>query len=150
MDCSPPGSTVHGILQARILEWVAIPFCKGSSWPKPGSPALHRNSLPSEPLGKSNHLPLPCETHPYSTSPALTEGQLFSFLLELYVWQFPPITPCNTLEQFPVSIWKSMGFWRTWLLPCLVSSIWNGICAFIQICYLRMCTWPLLVQSEWI
>ena len=31
--CSPPGSSVHGILQARILEWVAIPFCKGSSWP---------------------------------------------------------------------------------------------------------------------
>ena len=29
--CSPPGSSVHGILQARILEWVAIPFCKGSS-----------------------------------------------------------------------------------------------------------------------
>ena len=31
MDCSPPGSTVHGILQAGILEWVAIPFSRGSS-----------------------------------------------------------------------------------------------------------------------
>ena len=31
MDSSLPGSSVHGILQARILEWVAIPFCKGSS-----------------------------------------------------------------------------------------------------------------------
>ena len=30
-DCSPPGSSVHGILQAEILEWVAIPFSKGSS-----------------------------------------------------------------------------------------------------------------------
>ena len=30
-DCSPPGSSLHGILQARILEWVAIPFSKGSS-----------------------------------------------------------------------------------------------------------------------
>ena len=29
MDCSPPGSNVHGILQARILEWVAIPFSRG-------------------------------------------------------------------------------------------------------------------------
>ena len=28
MDCSPPGSSVHGIFQARILEWVAIPFLK--------------------------------------------------------------------------------------------------------------------------
>ena len=34
MDSSPPGSSVHGVLQARILEWVAISFCKGSSWPR--------------------------------------------------------------------------------------------------------------------
>ena len=34
MDCSSPGSSVHGILQARILEWVAIPFHRGSSWPR--------------------------------------------------------------------------------------------------------------------
>ena len=31
MDCSPPSSSVHGILQARILEWVAISFSRGSS-----------------------------------------------------------------------------------------------------------------------
>ena len=31
MDCSPSGSSIHGILQVRILEWVAIPFCRGSS-----------------------------------------------------------------------------------------------------------------------
>ena len=34
MDCSPTGSSVHGILQARILEWVAISYSRGSSWPK--------------------------------------------------------------------------------------------------------------------
>ena len=34
IDCSPPGSSVHGILQARTLEWVAISFLRGSSWPK--------------------------------------------------------------------------------------------------------------------
>ena len=33
MDCSPPGSSVHGILQARILGWVAMPFSRGSSQP---------------------------------------------------------------------------------------------------------------------
>ena len=33
-DCSPPGSSVHGILQARIVEWAAIPFCRGSSQPR--------------------------------------------------------------------------------------------------------------------
>ena len=34
VDCSSPGSSVHGILQARILEWVAMPFSRGSSWPR--------------------------------------------------------------------------------------------------------------------
>ena len=34
MDCGPPGSSVHGILQARTLEWVAIPFSRGSSQPR--------------------------------------------------------------------------------------------------------------------
>ena len=33
-DCSPPGSSVPGILQARILEWVAMPFSRGSSRPR--------------------------------------------------------------------------------------------------------------------
>ena len=34
VDCSSSGLSVHGILQARILEWVAIPFPRGSSWPR--------------------------------------------------------------------------------------------------------------------
>ena len=34
MDCSPPGSSIHGIFQARILEWVAISFSRRSSWPR--------------------------------------------------------------------------------------------------------------------
>ena len=34
MDCSPPGSSIHGILQARILEWIAMPPSRGSSWPR--------------------------------------------------------------------------------------------------------------------
>ena len=33
-DCSLPGSSVHGILQARILEWVSIPFSRGPSQPR--------------------------------------------------------------------------------------------------------------------
>ena len=34
MDCSPPASSVHGILQTRILEWLSIPFSRESSWPR--------------------------------------------------------------------------------------------------------------------
>ena len=55
MDCSPPGSSVHGILQARILERVVIPFSRESfldSVIEPGSPALQADSLPSEPPEK--------------------------------------------------------------------------------------------------
>ena len=38
MDCSLPGSSGHGIFQGRILEWVAISFSKGSSWPRDQTP----------------------------------------------------------------------------------------------------------------
>ena len=53
MDCSPPGSSVHGILQARILEWVAIPFSRGSSWPMDWTQVFctARDSLLPEPQG---------------------------------------------------------------------------------------------------
>ena len=41
VDCSLPGSSVHGILQARILEWVAISFSRGSSRPRDGTQISH-------------------------------------------------------------------------------------------------------------
>ena len=55
MDYSLPGSSAHGIFQTRILEWVAVPFSRGSSQPgiKPRSPALQADSLLSEPPKKS-------------------------------------------------------------------------------------------------
>ena len=54
MNCSLSGSSVHEILQARILEWVTIPVSGDLANPgiKPGSPELQADSLPFEPLGK--------------------------------------------------------------------------------------------------
>ena len=51
---NPMDYTVHGILQARILEWVAFPFSRISSNPgiEPRSPTLQADSLPAEPQGK--------------------------------------------------------------------------------------------------
>ena len=40
MDCSPPGSSVHGIFQAWILEWVAMSFSRGFSWSRDGTRGL--------------------------------------------------------------------------------------------------------------
>ena len=52
--CDPMNYTVHGILQARILEWVAFPFSR--DLPNPGiklrSPTMQADSLPAEPQGK--------------------------------------------------------------------------------------------------
>ena len=61
VDCNPPGSSLHGILQAIALEWVAIPFSKVSypSRIKPGSPALQADSLSSEPPGKPGNQNMP-------------------------------------------------------------------------------------------
>ena len=66
IDCSPPGSSIQGILQARILEWVAMPSSRGSS-PPPGiectppvSPALQADSLTLSHLGSPTS-PLPCK-----------------------------------------------------------------------------------------
>ena len=51
MDCSLPGSSVHEIFHSRVLEWVAISFSRGPSWPRvePRSPVLQADVLPSEP-----------------------------------------------------------------------------------------------------
>ena len=57
VDCSPPGSSVSGILQARILEWVAMPSSRGSSPPRDRThvsclPHWQTVSLPLVPPGK--------------------------------------------------------------------------------------------------
>ena len=61
MDCSLPSSSVHGILQARILEWVAGPFSGDLRNPgiQYGSFALQADSLPFEPPRKPNHTVYP-------------------------------------------------------------------------------------------
>ena len=56
--CDPIDYTVHGILQARILEWQPFPYSKGSSQPKikPRSPTLQADSLPVESPGKPKNI----------------------------------------------------------------------------------------------
>ena len=58
MDCSPPGSFVHGIFQERILEWVAISFSRVSSQPRDRTQVSHTAGrfFTTEPPGKSRNL----------------------------------------------------------------------------------------------
>ena len=62
MDCSPPGSSVHGILQARILGWVAISFPRGSSQPQGSNPCLPHWQADALPLSHQGSLKPRCTT----------------------------------------------------------------------------------------
>jgi len=69
MGCSPPGSSVHGISQARIVEWVAILLSMDLPNPSlvPMVPALQVDSLPTEPPGKP-HIYTHTHTHTHMHS----------------------------------------------------------------------------------
>ena len=84
MDCSPPGSSVHEILQGRILEWVPFssPGDLPDPWIKPRSPASQVDSLPGKPLGKP--------------SPALKADSLLSkppLCMSMNLWGLPRWLP---------------------------------------------------------
>ena len=59
MDCSLPGSSVHGILQARILEWVAMPSSRGSSRPRDRTQVSHVSCTGRQILYHQCHLGSP-------------------------------------------------------------------------------------------
>ena len=75
MDCSPPGSSVHGIFQAIILEWIAISSCLGSFQPKDKTPCLLHwqvNSLALSHLGSPffYYIPTVARQDRYNTAAA--------------------------------------------------------------------------------
>ena len=88
LDCGLPGSSVHGISQARILERVAIPFSGDLPDPgiEPGSPALQADSLPSEPPGKPYYM----YTDGYVWGPYQIKAcfLLFSIAWSVCVWRW--------------------------------------------------------------
>ena len=99
MDCSPPGYSLHGILQAKILEW--LPFPSPGHLPIPGikptspvSPALQADSLPPETWGKpihvqhtQSHQHASCEGCTYGSC-AVSSGRLMLFNRSLHFYHF--------------------------------------------------------------
>ena len=94
MDCSLPGSSVHGIFQAIVLEWVAISFSRGSSWPRDRT--------------RVSHLVDRC-----FTDWATREVQLLIQVVKLLVCSVPqsPPTLCDPMDCSP-SISSAHGFYR--------------------------------------
>ena len=122
MDCSLPGSSVHGILQARILEWFAMPFFSPGDLPhpgiQPGSPGLQADSLLSEPPGKPQRACVPRETLCLWSQPeaqAPDGGFGYSWCLRQPVSPQkrprPPETACSLRER--------RGSWCQLALPTL-------------------------------
>jgi len=147
MDSSPPGSSVHWILQARILEWVAIPFSRRSFLPQRLNPGLlyyRQILLPTEPPGKPLAL-LGKGQFPFDAWVSTEEllGSLFAcfggavFTFEACL--FLPSTLCSTLFWLSSSVnWKSKlpfkrekrfhnGKPRLWQIKtrCSVGSKWK-------------------------
>ena len=87
LDCSPPDFSVHGILQARILEWVAISFSRASAWPRAPTQASWITSgiLTTEPRVEPVESTY-SSTNPWNILPATTWKQLFSFSIKVLLF----------------------------------------------------------------
>ena len=89
VDCSPPGSSVHGILQAGILEWVTISFSRGSSRPRiePRSPSLQADALTSESPGNQPRQYIKRERHYFAKRGPSSQSYDFSNS-HVWMWDF--------------------------------------------------------------
>ena len=85
MDCSLPGFSVHGILQARILEWVAPPFSRGSSWTRDQTWVSHLSGRfftiwTTKPIPNVTCYVIPLTWHPWNYKTVDLENGLVAFM----------------------------------------------------------------------
>ena len=94
MDCGPPGSSVHGIPQARVPEWVALPSSRGSSWnrDRTQAPCIAGRFFTAQPPGKPLSLP-----HPKSLPQTETLSPCFP--LFLFISLLPSFSSPGELPQ---------------------------------------------------
>ena len=117
MDCSSPGSSVHGIFQERILEWIAIPFSRASSRPRDW--ALQADSLSAEPPWKpilltgdaiSSFLPYNTTNTVLSDEPAKVHLCTYQFLKLRTVTQLPAAIRTHQLLSLAPKVLFSSSF----------------------------------------
>ena len=124
VDCSPPGSSVHGVLQARILEWVAMPS-RGSSWPRDQTQV----SCIAGHLGRCKHQ--------VYCSPFLIAPPLFLYLLLSLICNYfnLPFGTQGMFQRLKPFSHKETGTWRGFCTQggatgsCLVSGARMCVCA---------------------
>ena len=118
MDCSPPVSSVHGILQMRLLEWVAMPSSRGFSWPKD-------QTCVSWIAGVFFTCWAPWEARYISIGIDIYEEIYYGNWL-MWLWRLRKTTVCclkagnpgNLVIQFSVQVWrpKIQGSWWYYIL----------------------------------
>ena len=140
IDCSPPGSSVRGILQARILEWVAISFSRESSWPRGQTRVscpvgrLCTHSVPAELWGKPRWLYMP------TSFPETLMGWAYLWLLLIMFsweddhricswWWWPPTPPALS---FPGD--AEQRCWAGVKGKATQVPLWSGLC----VCHFRI------------
>ena len=125
MDSSPLGSSGHGILQARILEWVAIPFSRESSWPRDRTPVFCT-------AGRFFTIWAPRETHIFHYTvcyttlfPALPKyGNFYEHILlkkANCIWQFSLFFK-SQIESRKSNYWSNIIFTQLWFYHLSVKS----------------------------
>ena len=126
MDCSLPGSSVHEILQARILEWVAISISRGSSWPRGqtcvsciGRQILYTTEPPGKPqLSLNVPWMCPCMIW-YRPSGIFQELRLSRSMVKLQ-----SLVECCWVRLCPIPfvckwiVYTRKGLWSALLFPC--------------------------------
>ena len=131
MDCSSPGFSVHGILQVRILEWVAIPFSRGASWPRDqtlGLPhcrqilyLLSQQGRPAYPHSHPMVLLLNSGTESYEL---YITGYNWDWLLLLYTMllQFIWVFVCFNNLYFFIAEWCSKAYVPNHIMVSLIQA----------------------------
>ena len=110
MDCSPPGSSVHGILQARILERVAMPSSRGSSRPRDWSsslmsPALAGGFFTSSATWEEKEMATYSSILAWRIPGTEEPGGLLSMGLHRVGHDWSDLAAAATWESHPVCLW---------------------------------------------
>ena len=115
MDCSPSGSSGHGLSQARILEWVAISFSRVSSWLRDGTPisCLAGRFFTSESPGKLFILPVAAAATSFQSCPTLCNT----------IDGSPPGYPIPGILQARILEWIAISFSNAWKWKVKVKSL---------------------------